>query len=132
MARRRRRNDSDRVNEESFFSSNPRVVRPLTFSASSDQGHWSTEDRREYHPDPYRPPATYTSEPAYVSPSPISKTKKGRLRSNAFIAHTLSFNHPKKVLLCVKRKTRREVLLALGRGNGRAKKHRNHYSKIRC
>lgn len=64
--------------------------------------------------------------------------RKGRHKVSAFRvsmtprAH-MAFKAPKFVAICVRRKIRREVLLALGRGGGgKRRPRRNAYSNVRC
>lgn len=83
-------------------------------------------DRRRYHPEGrYRPATALIKDAARVV---VGKEP-----------HSLLFNLPNIVAICVRRKTRREVLFALdrhhrkGSGGGRRKpRKRNNYSGIKC
>lgn len=84
------------------------------------------EDRRTYHPAGVARPSV--SSRRHHTPKP----------STGFTAfHSkplMTFGAPRHVLICVRRKTRDEVLHALGktgRGSGRPRKF-NQYSKVRC
>lgn len=91
------------------------------------------EDRRSFHPlGMFRPPRVVGGHP--VQPLVVREPAK-RKRSQAFLAHQLGFPNPKRVLLCVRRKTRREVLFAKNlsrKGAGARRRHRNFYSEVKC
>lgn len=89
------------------------------------------EDRREHHPLGFFRPARKLdgggSDPVVVR-SPKNKSK-------AFLARGLGFARPGAVVVCVRRKQRKEVLHALkktGRGRGGGRKRRNWWSTISC
>lgn len=110
----------------------PRSVRDLL----------AVEDRRTFTPDPlYRHPRMTSSRPARLTlpPAPAAKQVRpgARLRAPSPYAlnslHRLEFAAPKHTLICVRRKTRREVLHALKRtGRGPSRKSRNAWSNINC
>lgn len=97
------------------------------------------EDRRTYHPQGKARPARSlnksqhrlaiaTSKPAHVR---SAKRSVGQAR----LPHAVQFEAPKQVLVCIRRKARKEVLFALRKtGKGaRAKRHRqSYYSNVRC
>lgn len=80
------------------------------------------EDRRSFHP-------LRSVRPAGV----VSRRSQRRLIETS-TPSTLTFASPRKVLVCVRRKTRRQVLHALNRtGRGaRSKKHQNNFSRVSC
>lgn len=82
------------------------------------------EDRRLYHPN-------RIVRGAFSFRRPDSRLVD---RSRSFRAKTvLGFAVPKRVAVCVRRKTRREVLLAKGRGGGRNRRpRRNEWSNVSC
>lgn len=85
------------------------------------------EDRREFHPDSIPAPRLLDSS-KYRLKIPNSKY---RLR----LPHAVAFEQPLKVLICVRRKIRKEVLFARRlTGRGAAKKFHRHgpYSSISC
>lgn len=89
-------------------------------------------DRREYHPDGlFRPAASLNrSSRAIVYKAP--KTPVGNYKFKGF-SPTTTFREPSKVDVCQKRKTRREVLFAKGKGGGRVRKgKRNYLSNFHC
>lgn len=104
------------------------LLRPLAQPSSLQL----IEDRRLYHPlDDFRPARKTSGHP--VEPVTVKKTPLNK--SRAFLAHGLSFHAPNRVVICVRRKQRKEVLHALkkvGRGKGHGRKRRNWYSKIGC
>lgn len=88
------------------------------------------EDRREYHPVKFHRPARDVSgqghKPVVVKPS----RKFGRV-----LPFGLRFAEPARTVLCVRRKTRKEVLHAIrktGKGVRRRKPRRNWFSRISC
>lgn len=92
------------------------------------------EDHRTWHPAPVRTPRLRSSRPAKVQLAkpkrPLAHSAKGR-----FFGPTvpLAFKTPTYVNECVRRKQRREVLLAKGKGGGRHRPpRRNWLSNIRC
>lgn len=102
------------------------------------------EDRRLYNPEqPFNPALDSGGRPTRVVhhsdplrslfqmraaiSAPLKKTKH-RLESR------LGFQTPSTVMVCVRRKIRREVIFAKNKrrkGSG-AKRHRNYHSNIRC
>lgn len=105
------------------------------------------EDRRTFHPDLFRP--------AFALPRSSSRLVVGKgivvgrpntnvSRSDSFrsslrgtLPHTVGFEVPKDVVICLRRKRRREIMHALGKagrggiGRGR-KRHTNDFSQISC
>lgn len=106
------------------------VTRPLT----------AYEDRRLFQPKKMVDSAMSFGHPSRVVFKPhkrvAPKTKsnvsgRGRLKK---LISSFSFHVPKKTLICVRRKQRKQVLHALrksGKG-GQRKPRRNTYSSIRC
>lgn len=60
----------------------------------------------------------------------------GPVKPSDFVSYTGRFREPKKVLVCVRRRARREVLHALGyagrRGSGGRPRRRNSETYIKC
>lgn len=90
-----------------------------------------TSDARQYHP------ARRNREPGRLITSAtalhIGRTAKGVYRGK--LPHAVSFRVPNYVSLCVRRKIRREVYLALNKGKSRgsgSKRRRNPWSDIKC
>lgn len=103
-------------------------------------------DRRFYHPDRIsgwpRVRHPYTNSRVIVLPYKFRKyaTYRGtRKLSDILLSHRLGFENPRKVLICVRRSRRRQVLHArglikrVGRAAGRVfRPRRNADSDIRC
>lgn len=96
----------------------------------------SLDDRRAFHPDDFfRPAASVFGDDARVverasaAPSRSPKVKFSRPAALGF-----HFNVPERVAVCVRRKSRREVLFAKRRqGRGaRSPKKFNYWSTVRC
>lgn len=104
------------------FANRRLSLRPLSTSRPS----LSFEDRRTFHPDGLlRSPRVIGTTFHSLTATPT------RSRSVPF---GVGFVTPHKVLLCVRRKLRREVMFAKG-GAGRRrmrKPNRNYYSDVRC
>lgn len=82
------------------------------------------EDRRQFHPEGVLRPARTLYERS-ASRNVVAPAKK--------FSPAISFAVPAKVALCVRRKQRREVLFATGKGGGRHKRPRkNLFSNVRC
>lgn len=89
------------------------------------------QDNRVFHPSkPHKPPpaSTHAFRSNLVVPPPTKQNKRTRLPA------TVAFQAPKQVLVCIRRKTRAEVLHALKRtrAGGGSKKHRSVTSDIKC
>lgn len=122
--RRRQRSDSDRP---SAVSQRPlaTLLRP---SPAPPAPLRLIEDRRTYHPlGPDRPARQVSGHPS--KPLQVKPSKKFRLPPQ------LGFSDPTRVVVCVRRKTRKEVLFALkkmGAGKRRRRPRRNWLSNIEC
>lgn len=87
------------------------------------------EDRRRFHPEGRRRPAR-----AFNRWAPRIITPGWAALGGAAVTAKLAFAEPSSVAICVRRKQRREVLLARGHGGkkGQRRPKRNWYSNIRC
>lgn len=82
------------------------------------------EDRRILLDDA---PARSTRRVSRVSLRPASRNRASRIWS------AMHFLYPKFTLICVRRRIRRQVLFAFGRGGGGKRRPRwNNYSSVRC
>lgn len=125
IALSKKRNKNNRLGRNRDLLSNPiakqSLVRPVQPSFSFDRPPLQEfEDRRVL--------------PRKIAPKTFS-TRPYRLKvpKNAPLHH-VGFDVPKQVLLCVRRKRRKEVLFATG-GAGKPNKRkprRNKYSNVRC
>lgn len=101
----------------SSYAAQP-VLRPSVTFYRSPKTRVLVGDRRLFNP---------------VRPKPVV-SRHGlpirRLRLNRF--NRLSFSNPNVVTTCVRRTIRRQVLLAMGRGNGRSRRRFNENSRISC
>lgn len=87
------------------------------------------EDRRYFHPmGPARPASAFTRSSSRVV------VPKWSTVGAAGVTAKLAFNSPSSVLVCVRRKSRREVLFAKGKGGRRGQRRpkRNIWSSIKC
>lgn len=105
------------------------------------------EDRRTFHPDLFRPAVALprsssrliVGEGIRVGRPNTNVSRPDTVRSSfrGSIPHRVGFEVPKDVVICLRRKRRREVLHALGKagrggiGRGR-RRHTNEFSEIGC
>jgi len=89
------------------------------------------EDNRLWHPLNPSPAKFWTGGSAKISERPRRSN-----RYNPFmLSGDLGFINPQKVIRCVRRKMRREVIFALDKqrkGSGSKRRRRNEYSSISC
>lgn len=88
------------------------------------------EDRRSFYPEPAtRPALTFSGSSASID-AHIPKKKANRNR----VPTQFAFSAPGDVLVCVRRKRRKEVLHALRKTGkrGQRRPRRNRFSDIRC
>jgi len=90
----------------------------------------STEDRRTYHPDgPVRAPRSLNSFHTNFQAATPSRNQ------NPWDVPTgIQFEDPSRVLICIRRQKRKEVLHALKKTGrtGQNRPRRNHYSEVLC
>ncbi len=128
MSRRSRRRRINRMivpqREALRFTTRRRVLRPVKLFAAPLRLY---EDRRVFHPRG-RQRAAF-SEPRLAARVVVSPVRSRRLPA------ALSFTDPRRVVVCVRRRIRRQVLFANGTGGARGRKRqprRNEFSSIRC
>lgn len=99
------------------------------------------EDRRLWHPEGRYAPARSFSRSRHrltivsgSSRSHVSRRSRGLPSLSSLPAHRIGFEQPERVLICVRRKMRREVLHALRKTGrvGQRRPRRNWYSSISC
>lgn len=95
------------------------------------------EDRREFWPGTspmdYRPARTLLGGQVRVIAPPRASQAPSRGSFSTFHpSPVLAFKAPRQVVVCVRRKQRREVLLALGRGGRNRPGRRTPFSGISC
>lgn len=129
MARRRSRSGSRRDNSTianvPTLPFNTEVIRLTDF-----------EDRRQFHPDGVfqSPKVLFPPRSRVVARARQGPKAQNPVRGGLVRFPSLSFSVPNKVLICVRRKQRKEVLFAkrkAGRG-GQKRPRRNWYSEISC
>lgn len=87
------------------------------------------DDRRTFHPSPFTRPAVSAGRRADTKLVVPSQSLRDVQRLN----HTVQFKEPRKVLICVRRKIRKEVIHAKGVGGSRVRKpKRNQFSDVKC
>lgn len=99
--------------------------RPMRWMSPLPPTKIVTADRRQWHPERWGRPvvATHRAAARIVVPP----------RPGPVLTSRLAFAQPKRVLVCHRRKTRREVLHALGKsGGGNAAPRRKPTSEISC
>lgn len=95
------------------------------------------EDHRLWYPDWDIPARTLRRSRAGII---LARSQRSRSRASSsegprsweLPPPILAFSAPKFVAVCVRRKRRREVLLALGRAGRNRRGRRNQWSSIRC
>lgn len=107
-----------------------RISRPIIKLTPARFSPHPVEDLRTWHPERFnRPALKFSGNPASVV---IGRTRSVG-RKTGWPSHAVRFQDPNQVLTCVRRKTRREVLLALGRGGkNHARPKFSWRSKIHC
>jgi len=96
------------------------------------------EDRRRWHPLGIAAPAKSFSSPRHrlVLTESLGQSSVKKLNRNPFasLSSKISFKAPGSVLVCVRRRQRREVLHALRKAGktGQKRPRRSEYSSISC
>lgn len=122
-----RRSKSGRSRRDTSDIANFQLPLPMSFTSLSDY-----EDRRQFYPAPVTPARDIFGSAAKIK---VGRPKNGptQLSFKRALA-ALQFSAPKEVVVCVKRKVRKEVLHALGKSGktGQKKPRRNYFSDVRC
>lgn len=123
MSRRRRSRNSSRRDPRPIANHRLPATKPIRRRNSIPRG---IEDRRQFSPYPAfeRPYLTKRSTPSRILYSHARQTKT---RSKAVPASTYPVSHPafvapRRVLVCVRRQRRTEVLFALGKAGRKGQK----------
>lgn len=118
----------------------PRSWDPAPISPSAIRSYplIEVEDRREWHPDPVAPlrsPRRWRHRltlPQVVI-SPARPARFGVSATKTYSPTLPAFHAPKTLALCVRRKQRREVIFAKGKGGGKHRRpRRNKWSNYSC
>lgn len=128
--RQKTRDTSTITNQRLRFEN---LIKPLpTISISNISKTLSQiEDRRTWHPSGSFRNARSFNNPYHVLVAPRPRVK---LKTHSYPTHQVGFYQPKKVLICVRRQTRKEVLHAFnktGKG-GQRRPRRTYYSSVSC
>lgn len=121
---------------DAFRIANPRLPRSPSLRLFSPL--IEIEDRRTFHPErDFRPARSFDAPRHRLVVRAATPRNPDRFSSlRAFPSPHVSFHAPHKVLICVRRARRREVLHALrktGRGRGRQRTpRRNWLSDVTC
>lgn len=133
MARgRRRRREANRAGAISLIRSltvplpRPPIIR---FSPLPSSAMRQVEDRREFHPSGRARSARLVDGRSAA----IQVGRPSRSRPQALPAG-VRFSMPWRVMMCVRRKRRREVMFAKGKAGRRGQRppRRNYYSEVSC
>lgn len=95
----------------------------------------SVSDLRRFSFDAFNPPRLSTGSRAHyvVSSSPVPARSRRVGSAIAALTSRIGFKVPDRVLICVRRRRRREVIHALGVAGGRVRRPRlNRFSSISC
>lgn len=122
-----------------------RPVPPLQHRRAAVRLSPALEDLRRWAPTGREPVREATGRPARIVHKVASRrtverprgsgfSSVRRMSARKFLPEVPSFAAPGRVMICLKRKIRREVLFAFKRtGKGaRSKKRRNEWSDVRC
>ena len=95
------------------------------------------EDRRSFNPESIYAPARSFSKTRHrlIIPRVAKAPARGRPKQlELFPPAHIGFRAPEKVLICVRRKMRKEVMFATGKAGkaGQKKPRRNEYSEVHC
>lgn len=143
MSRRSRRNYSNSGGRRvTPANANRRLPTPVTSPRSMVQLDLEdllrqVEDRRRYHPMGESSPALSTSGRKHtlraVAPTPVP-VKNVVLAKPSPFPTGVGFSAPDNVIVCIRRKKRKEVLHALGKAGkaGQKAPRRSAYSEIHC
>lgn len=103
------------------------VKRPVRIQTPLQQ----VEDRRRWHPERKLAPAGTFSR---RDQRRIVEKSRSNPYNDPFPSWRIGFEVPKKVAVCVRRKTRREVIHALGKtgAGARARRRKNQFTDVRC
>ena len=132
MARRNRREEDLERDDDpiaSLLLEGPApgpALTPTTWRTAVSDPLADLQDFRTFHPDQvYRDPLLTSGLPA--------TTKQTRPRTRSLVTQT-TFDAPRDVAICVRRKSRREVIFAKRKAGAgaRARRRRNYWSNVKC
>ena len=133
MAKRRNRSGQ---RDHSTIASTPIKLLPVSPTKFERLAILSLEDRRRFHPDgPFRLSSPRRDQRKVVERVVPRIARKAVSRNTRDGVSKFAFAVPRKVVVCVRRKQRREVLFAMrrtGKGAKRRIRRRNHWSEVSC
>lgn len=127
-SKKRRKNNSltNRVPRGLNTTSKAPLSAPYFSHTRSSLGYFQ-EDRRNYNPEPHKLWKTSNKKAKTVTKTPINNL------TNSMLREINTFQDPKRVLVCLRRKQRKEILFAINRtGSGNRKPRRTSTSNISC
>lgn len=116
-----------------FVAGGPSLIAPLAAMALFDYEQPGdilpqVSDLRRYNPMPAAPARSVMATPMGLA---LPQSAPGRQPKR--LLSTVAFASPANTVICVRRKVRKEVILAKGKGGGRHRKPtRNQWSDISC
>lgn len=131
---KKRRDTSRQARRDNNSIPNRRLIEPISFDFIRSLSSLAPiEDRRTFHPEQAFRPARSFSRANHVLVARPDRTRSGQVRLSVPVG--VGFGDPRRVIICVRRRQRREVLHALGKtGRGKARRppRRSYYSDVRC
>jgi len=120
-----KRRDTSRIaNSGPYYTKQPLLPFPSDLP--------SLEDRRSYHPEGVaRPARSFRSSRHRLT---VSEPSQRAVRTSNPRVIRVGFENPREVLVCVRRKRRREVMFAFNKAGkvGQKKPRRSFYSSVKC
>lgn len=132
MAKKTKRNSSNK-RRVALANANRRL--PFeTMSPRSMSSIALSSDRRFFHPQGLLSPAYALSRSSRILEVPRAKPRPNRFRKLSVSPHIAAFHAPERVLVCVRRSIRKEVIHALGHSgrSGQRPPRRSEFSSISC
>lgn len=143
-ARRRAKRDATAVASPSLSQLlSPIKPTPRPIVTTAPKKLTKIEDRRTYHPQGPQRPARSVQKAHHKlraisarrsSPQVVKPPRRLR-KAVQKLSDRIGFEGPRKVLICIRRRMRKEVMFALGKTGAGAKArthHQSYYSSIRC
>lgn len=132
--RRTNTNQTNLGHRDTYDITNPsRLVVRSTKKTKSDLT--AISDRRRFHPDgEARPAPSFKKSRHRLTERSYNRPKAGKKYKTQSFVTKIGFEEPEKVLVCVRRKIREEVLHAFKKTGRRGQKRKkfNFYSSISC
>ena len=125
------------VNSNAGFSHSPKAL-PLSRSYFPSQLEMfdlpSIEDRRTFHPEGPNRPARSLSSSRHRLRVPKTPSRYQYSLKKSYVPHEIGFVDPERVLVCVRRRQRRQVMHAMKKAGkrGQRRPRRSYYSSVSC